>query len=55
MAFVPNDVNKSLCKWRDLFISAVDEQILHCTKTMGDHPRIDSELLALVKKKNNQR
>lgn len=27
MVFVPNDVDESFCKWCDLFISAVDDQI----------------------------
>ena len=27
MVFVPNDVDESFCKWCNLFISAVDDQI----------------------------
>ena len=56
LAFFPNDVNKSLSTWTDLFVSAVNEHIPKwTTRSVSVQPLIDTELLTLIKKKNRQR
>ena len=53
---VPDNVDKSLCNWCDLFLSAVDNHIpKYRVKNTYYHPWIDKELLYLIKKKNIQR
>ncbi len=54
--FVPDNVDKSLSNWCDLFLSAVNEYIpKHFVSNTNDHPSIDKELSLQIKKKNFQR
>ena len=54
--FVPEDIDASLSKWCDLFLSIVHDHIPKCSsRNVYDHPWIDKELLELIKKKNKQR
>jgi hypothetical protein len=54
--FVPEDIDASLSKWCDLFLSIVNDRIPKCSsRNVYDHPWIDKELLELMKKKNKQR
>ena len=53
---VPDNVDKSLSNWCDLFLSAVDNHIpKYKVQNTYDHPWIDKGLLHLIKKKNIQR
>ena len=54
--FVDDDVNASLSRWCNLFLSAVDDHIpKRVCHSVYDPPWIDKELLDLQKKKNAQR
>ena len=54
--YVPDNIDKSLSNWCDLFLSAVDNHIpKYRVKNTHDHPWIDKELLHVIKKKNIQR
>lgn len=54
--FVTEDIDASLSNWCDLFLSIVHNHIPKCSsRNVYDHPWIDEELLALIKKKNTQR
>ena len=54
--FVDDDVNASLSRWCNLFLSAVDDHIpKRVCHSVYDPPWIDKELLDLLKKKNAQR
>ena len=54
--YVPDNIDKSLSNWCDLFLSAVDNHIpKYRVKNTHDHPWIVKELLHVIKKKNIQR
>ena len=53
LCFVENDMNTSLDSWSDVFLTAVDQHITkNEARNVNEHPRIDRELLQLVKVKN---
>ena len=54
--FVDDDVNASLSRWRNLFLSAIDDYIpKRLCHNVYDPPWINKELLNLLKKKNTHR
>jgi hypothetical protein len=54
--FVPEDIDASLSKWCDLFLSIVHDHTPKCSsRNVYDHPWVDKGLLELIKKKNKQR
>ena len=56
LCFVPNDIERSLSNWYDMFISAVNENIPKCTlNNVNDPLWMDTELRVLLRKKTMQR
>ena len=52
LCFVQDDADE----WTDMFLVAVDQDILKCrARNINDHPWIDSELRYLIKSKDKQR